>query len=145
MSKLVKDVFPRLLEHIHVNKLDNPYHSTYKAGHSTGQLFCQGNGVHFSLSRDKPTALVLLDPSAASDIIDHSTLFRCFQTWFGLGSSIFKWFIYYLTEHYQSIKIGSTLSDLCKLLCVALCCSHCTLLPSVSLLVSTRNKVFLYR
>ena len=30
--------------------------------------------------------------------------------------SVLKWFISYLSEPYQSIKIGSTLSDLCKLL-----------------------------
>ena len=40
----------------------------------------------------------------------------CLQTWIGIGSSVLKWFTPYLPEHYQSIKIGSTLSDLCKLL-----------------------------
>ena len=39
-----------------------------------------------------------------------------FQTWFGVGGSVLKWFTSYLSERYQSIKIGSTLSDLCKLL-----------------------------
>ena len=33
----------------------------------------------------------------------------------GLGS-VLKWFTSYLTNHYQSIKIGSSLSDVCKLL-----------------------------
>ena len=62
------------------------------------------------------TALILLDLLAAFDTIDHSTLLHCLQTWFGIGGSVLKWFTSYLSEHYQSIKIGSTLSDLCKLL-----------------------------
>ena len=35
---------------------------------------------------------------------------------FGVGGSVLKWFISNLSERYQSIKIGSTLFDLCKLL-----------------------------
>ena len=74
------------------------------------------NEVHLSLSRGEPTALILLHLSAAFDTIDHSTLFHCLQTWFGMDGSVLKWFTSYLSERYQSIKIGSTLSDLCKLL-----------------------------
>ena len=69
-----------------------------------------------SLSRGEATALVLLDLSAAFDTIDHSTLLGCFLDWFGVGGSALKWFTSYLTERYQSVKIGSTLSDLQKLL-----------------------------
>ena len=37
--------------------------------------------------------------------------------WFGLGvgGSVLRWFTSYLKERYQSIKIGCTLSDACKL------------------------------
>ena len=61
-------------------------------------------------------ALVLLDLSAAFDTIDHSTLLTCLRNWFGVGGSVLNWFTSYLTDRYQSIKIGSTLSDVCKLL-----------------------------
>ena len=109
-------VAKQLVEHIHVHNLDNPYQSAYKTGHSTetALLFIK-NEVHLSLSRSEPTALILLDLSAAFDTIDHSTLLHCLQTWFGIGGSVLKWFTY-LSERSQSIKIGSTLSDLCKLL-----------------------------
>ena len=33
----------------------------------------------------------------------------------GIGGSVLKWFTSYLSECYQSIKIASTVSDLCKL------------------------------
>ena len=68
------------------------------------------------MSRSEPTALVLLDLSAAFDTIDHSTLLSCLSIWFGVGGSVLKWFTFYLTDHYQSIIVGSTLSDVCKLL-----------------------------
>ena len=86
-------------------------------GHSTetARLSIK-NEVHLSLSRGKPTALILLDLWAAFDTIDHSTLLHCLRTWFGVGGSVLKWFTSYLSERHQSIKIGCTLSDLCKLL-----------------------------
>ena len=48
--------------------------------------------------------------------IDHSTLLSCIQNWFGVGGSVLKWFTSYLTNCYQAITIGFTLSDVCKLL-----------------------------
>ena len=97
---------------------DNPYQSAYKIGHSTetALLSIKMKFIILSLSRGKPTALILLDLSAAFNTIDHSTILSCLKTWFGVGSSILKWFTSYLPEFYQSIKISSTLPDLCKLL-----------------------------
>ena len=110
-------VAKQLLEHIHVHNLDNPYQLVYKAGHSTETaLLSIKNEVHLSLSRGEPTALVMLDLSASFDTIDHSTLLSCLSIWFGVSGSVLKWFTSYLTYHYQSIKIGSTLSQVCKLL-----------------------------
>ena len=60
--------------------------------------------------------MVLLDLLAAFDTIDHSTLLSCLLDWFGVGGSALKWFSSYLSEHFQSVQIGSTLSDLQNLL-----------------------------
>ena len=140
ISKLVKRVVAKqLLEHIHVYNLDNPYQSAYKIGHSTKTVLLSiKNEVHLSLSRGEPTALVLLDLSAAFDTIDHSTLLSCLRIWFGVCGSVLRWFTSYLTDHYQSIKLvllcqmflNSYLASP-KVLSWALCCSHCTPLPSV--------------
>ena len=70
------------------------------------------NDIHLSLSRGEATALVLLDLSAAFDTIDHSILLSCLLDWFSVGGTDLKWFSFYLTGHFQSVKIGSTLSDL---------------------------------
>ena len=79
ISKLVERVVSKqLLKHIHVHDLDNPYQSTNKTSHltETALLYIKTE-VHLSLSRGEPTALVLLDISAAYDNIDHSTLLGC--------------------------------------------------------------------
>ena len=118
ISKLVECVVAKqLVEHILRHGLDNSYQSAYKSGHSTETVLLSiKNDIHLSLSRGEATALILLDIPAAFDAIDHSTLLSCLLGWFGVGASTLKWFSSYLTEHYQSVKIGSTLSDLQKLL-----------------------------
>ena len=110
-------VAKQLLEHIHVYNLDNLYQLAYKAGHSTETaLLSIKNEVHLSLSRGEPTVLVLVDLSTACNTIDHSTFLSCLCIVFGAGGSVVRWFISYLTDCFQSTKIGSTLSDVCKLL-----------------------------
>ena len=59
-----------------------------------------------------PTALVLLDLSAAFDTIDHDTLLSCLSARFGFAGLAQKWFRSYLQDRFQSVKIGSSLSNL---------------------------------
>ena len=110
-------VAKQLVDYSHRNGLDNSYQSAYKSGHSIETaLLSIKNYIHLSLSCGEATALVLLDLFAAFDTIDCSTLLSCLLDWFDVGGSALKWFSSYLTECYQSVKIGSTLSDLQKLL-----------------------------
>ena len=118
LSKLVEQVVARqLTSHINNNKLDNPHQSAYKPGHSTETaLLSIKNEVHLSLARGEPTALVLLDLSAAFDTIDHNILLGYLKSWFGLGGTVLRWFASYLRNRCQAIKIGSTLSELSNLI-----------------------------
>ena len=95
LSKLVERVVAKqLLSHIVENHLDNPHQSAYKAGHSTETaLLSIKNEIHLSLSKGEPTALVLLDLSAAFDTIDHKTLVDCLKDWFGVAGTALDWFI----------------------------------------------------
>ena len=61
-----------------------------------------------------PKALVLLDLSAAFDMIDHDTLLSCLSVRFGFAGSVLKWFGPYLHDCFQSVTIGSAVSDLFK-------------------------------
>ena len=38
------------------------------------------------------------------------------KSWFGLGGTVLKWFASYLSDRCQTIKVGSTLSELSKLI-----------------------------
>ena len=90
MSKLVEQVVvTQLMQHINSNNLDNPRQSAYKSGHSTETALLHiKNEIHLSLSRGKPTALVLSDLSAAFDTIDHITLLNCLKSWFGVKTTL---------------------------------------------------------
>ena len=61
-----------------------------------------------------PTALVLLNVSAAFDTIDHDTLLTCLSIRFGFAGTVLRWFTTYLLDHFQSVKIGSVISKCCK-------------------------------
>ena len=54
--------------------------------------------------------------SAAFDTIDHSILLSYLKSWFGLGGNVLKCFASYLGDRCQFVKIGSTLSELSKLI-----------------------------
>ena len=116
-QKLVERVVAKqITSYINNNKLDNPHQSPYKPGHSTETaLLSTENKVHLSLACGEPTALVL-DLSATFDTIDHNILLGYLKSWFGLGGTVLKWFASYLSDRCQTVKIGSTLPELSKLI-----------------------------
>ena len=116
LSKLVERVVAsQIRSHMDSNDLGNTFQSAYKAGHLTETaLLCIQNEIHLSLSRGMPTALVLLDLSATFDTIDHNKLLACLSTRFGFSGNVLRWFTY-LLDHFQSVKIGSAVSDCFKL------------------------------
>ena len=59
--------------------------------------------------------LVLLDLSTAFDMIDHDILLSYLSVRFGFAGSVLKWCGSYLHDCFQSVKIGSAVSDLFKL------------------------------
>ena len=117
LSKLVEQIVAaQIRSHMDSHDLGNTFQSAYKVGHSTETaLLCIKNEIHLSLSKGMPTALVLLDLSAAFDTIDHDTLLSCLSSRFGFDGSALKWFRSYLQDRFQSVKIGSSLSNLFKL------------------------------
>ena len=105
----------QIRSHMDSHECGNTFQSAYKVGHSTETaLLCIKNEIHLSLSKGMPTALVLLDLSAAFHTINHDTLLSCLSARFGFGSAL-KWFRSYLQDRFQSVKISSSLLNLFKL------------------------------
>ena len=106
----------QIRSHIDSNDLGNTFQPAYKAGHSTETaVSCIQNDIHLSLSKGMPRALVLLDLSAAFDMIDHDTLLTCLSTRFGITGTVLRWFTTYLLDSFQSVKMGSVVSECFKL------------------------------
>ena len=107
----------QLNHHVSLNGLQNVRQSAYKLGHSTeSALFSIKNDVHLAFAKGEATAVILLDQSAAFDTIDHDRLLDSLSSWFGVSGLVLDWFMSYLSDHVQCIKIGSILSDAKKLL-----------------------------
>ena len=116
LSKLVEQIVAaQIRSHMDSHDLGNTFQSAYKVGHSTETaLLCIKNEIHLSLSKGMPTALVLLDLSAAFDTIDHDTLLSCLSSRFGFAGSALKWFRSYLQDPGPRWQSGNTLaSHLC--------------------------------
>ena len=111
-------VASQVKRHMDLHGLMSKYQSAYRKKHSTETaLLCIKSDIHMSLARGKPTALMLLDLSAAFDTVDHTILLDRLSTWFGLSGSVLKWFESYLTGRSQAVKIGSAFSDPANLRC----------------------------
>ena len=69
------------------------------------------DNIFCSADRSQPTLLVSLDLSAAFDTIDHSTLLSRLSTSFGVSGAALAWLTSYLTNHTQTVRIGSVISE----------------------------------
>ena len=70
-----------------------------------------------SMDRQEITLLVLLDVSAAFDIIDHQILLNVPASVFGMIGSAYQWISYYLTGWKQHAVINNRTSDVFHLNC----------------------------
>ena len=64
-----------------------------------------------SIDQGKPVLLVLLDPSAAFDKVDHSVLFSRLKDMFGLSGKVLEWFRSYLEQRCQKVSVRGIVSD----------------------------------
>jgi hypothetical protein len=63
-----------------------------------------------AVDRSGGAILILLDLSAAFDTIDHRVMLDTLHSTVGVTGTALKWFSSYLSNRYQSVKIGETIS-----------------------------------
>ena len=68
------------------------------------------NDLLLSADKKQISIIALLDLSAAFDTIDHSILTLRLKNTFGFNDVVLNWFISYLKNRTQSVKINETVS-----------------------------------
>ena len=112
ISKVIERVVAKQLKsHLSLHNMDNINQSAYKSGHSTETALLKiKNDIQLNLAQGKPTALILLDLSAAFDTIDHHQLTERLSSWFGFSGLVLDWFSSYMSNRNQSVKISDAVS-----------------------------------
>ena len=112
LGKIIeKVVYKQLNEHITSNNLLDPFQSAYRSAHSTETALLKvQNDILEYLDKGYYTALVMIDVSAAFDVVNHEQLLNCFRSRFNLDGNVLNWIESYLKNRTFCVSIGSTLS-----------------------------------
>ena len=100
-------VIDQLMDHIHANNLMEPLQSAYKMCHSTETaLLMVKADILKAIENQEITCLVLLDLSAAFNIVDHKIPLNQLENHFGIKGMALQWIESYLTNWTQRVVIG---------------------------------------
>jgi hypothetical protein len=111
-AKLTERVISKRLErHCEEHNINSHFQSAYKKHHSTETALLRvQNDLLMAVDRSGGAILILLDLSAAFDTIDHRVMLDTLHSTVGVTGTALKWFSSYLSNRYQSVKIGETIS-----------------------------------
>src|SRR4029077_16400093 len=112
ISKILERIVcARLNDHLSSFPSLSPYQSAYRKFHSCETALLRiTNDILLACNKQKVTALVLLDLSAAFDTIDHHILLSRLTTTFGITGAAHNFLSSYLSNRTQSVTIASDLS-----------------------------------
>ncbi|KAK3085690.1 hypothetical protein FSP39_007270 [Pinctada imbricata] len=112
LSKVIEKVVAACIEkHLSDNNLHDNLQSAYHSCHSTETALLRvHHDITCALDNNTCAVLVMLDLSAAFDVIDHDILFRRLEFSYGITGSALAWIHSYLSDRSQRIAIGSTSS-----------------------------------
>ena len=102
---LERVVYNQLIKYLEENKLLNPSHH----GTATALLEMHSNWVE-AVEEDKITAVVLLDMSAAFDLVDKNILIEKLKL-YGLDENSSNWMESYLSDQSQQVYLDGELSE----------------------------------
>ena len=111
-GKIIKQaVTDHLTEHITANSLMKPMQSTYHINHSTeSALIKVKSDILSALDKQEVVCLVLLDLSAAFDIVDHTILPSLLEENVRVTDMALAWIRSYLTGQTQRVVVGDAKS-----------------------------------
>ena len=104
-------IFEQVFNHFVKNDLWHPNHHGFKPGHSTATALTQMYDLWIREAEDrKLSAALLLDLSAAFDVVDHNILLDKLQL-YKFDPEAISWFKSYLSDRRQYVMVESSLSD----------------------------------
>ena len=111
IDKILEKMFSNQLNnYLLTNKLIDDYQSAYRVNHSTETTVIHViDNILRSLDVNKPIQLLLLDLSAAFDMINHTMLYTRL-TEIGMYEIALDWMIYFISNRSFSVKTGQLYS-----------------------------------
>ena len=108
---LERVVFQQVVEYMEGNLLFHPSHHGFRHGHSTATALIEMQDVWIeAFDRNEITATVMLDLSAAFDVVNKDILLSKLEA-YGFDKKVLLWFNSYLSCRYQQVYIDGCLSD----------------------------------
>ena len=119
VAKIIEKVIEnRICSNLGRNDLSNQNHSAYKKFRSTETaLHKVENDIILNRDEGRATALTLLDLPAAFDTLDHSSITNLLSTWYGIDGINLDWFVSYLSDRKQKVKLMDCLSSPAEIAC----------------------------
>jgi len=119
LSKLSERLLAQQLQHyLCTAGLLPMLQSSFRPLHSTETALLRVlSDILAAVDRGDFAALVLLDLSAAFDMVDNDILLQMLQTSFGIDGAALKWFQSYLTSRTQYVRRGTARSTIVQLIC----------------------------
>ena len=112
LSKILeRAIFCQVIEYLELNDILHPSHHGFRQKHNTCTALIQMMDTWVeSFEKEDISAVLMLDMSAAFDLVDHSLLTKKLSV-YGFDEGSCKWFISYLTQRSQRVCIDGALSD----------------------------------
>ena len=112
VSKLAEAaVLQQFSEHFLINKLWHPNNHGFRPNHSTATALTQLYDIFIRGAENRElTAALLLDLSAAFDVVDHQILLKKLEV-YNFSPSTISWIRSYLEGRQQIVTVESRLSD----------------------------------
>ena len=113
LSKLIERMaVSQISEYLEREGLNEPLQSAYRPFHSTETTLVRvQSDLLMALDSVGGAAVILLDQSAAFDLIDHDIFSETLTSEFGLVGTAHKWIMSYLHNRFQQVKVHGVCSS----------------------------------